>query len=89
MKTVRFLNSGWCIATDFSENDIVYLCWQQPAWEDDGYFWTSIDSLLKCICNNTATHPFVFTSRKEAINHIKRLNLTQRCRVVRINLHEE
>jgi len=74
----------WCITTDNICNDgIVYLGWQTPAWDEDGYFWTSKEILQGIIANSTPDHPFLFNSRRAAIRHLKSIDIPQKCRVVR------
>lgn len=60
-----------------------YLAWQNPVWDDDGYFWTSKEVFKDIICNNTSEHPFLFASKNEAIAHLKSINIPQKCSVVR------
>lgn len=75
----------WCITTDnFTHNEKVYLGWQNPAWDEDGYFWTSRETVEKIMkTNNTSDHPFIFNSRKSAIKHLKTLQIPQKCKVIR------
>lgn len=75
----------WCITTDNLNHDkTVYLGWQNPVWDEDGYFWTSKEILEKIVeTNNTEEHPFIFTSRNKAIKHLKTLRIPQKCRVVK------
>ena len=75
----------WCITTDDITHDgIVYLGWQNPTWDEDGYFWTSKENLEKIVeANNTEEHPFIFTSRNKAIKYLKTLHIPQKCRVVK------
>lgn len=75
----------WCITTDDITHDgIVYLGWQNPAWDENGYFWTSKEVVRKIVeTNNTEEHPFIFTSRSKAIKHLKTLHIPQKCRVVK------
>lgn len=74
----------WCITTDNICNDgIDYLGWQRPAWDEDGYFWTSKEVLEKIIANNIPEHPFLFNSRRAAIKYLKSINIPQKCRVIR------
>lgn len=75
----------WCITTDNLTSDgTMYLGWQNPAWDEDGYFWTSKEILEKIVeTNNTEEHPFIFTSRNKAIKHLKTLHIPQKCRVVK------
>lgn len=42
----------WVITTGLTKEDMMYLGWQVPAWDEDGYFWTYfnvIQSILKII----------------------------------------
>lgn len=75
----------WCITTDdITHNGTVYLGWQNPAWDEDGYFWTSKEIVERIIkANNTSEHPFIFNSRRAAIKHLKTLHIPQKCRVIR------
>jgi len=49
-------------------NRIDYLGWQPPAWDEDGYFWTSKDTIRGTIeaGYNTKEHPFLFDTKEEA-----------------------
>ena len=74
----------WCITTDNICNDgIDYLGWQNPVWDEEGYFWTSREGIEKISSNSTPEHPFLFNSRREAIKHLKSINIPQKCRIVR------
>lgn len=74
----------WCITTDNICNDgTVYLGWQNPAWYEDGYFWTSKEVLKDIVANNTPEHPFLFNSRRAAIKCLNSINIPQKCRIIR------
>lgn len=74
----------WCISIEnLCHDEMVYLAWQKPAWDEDGYFWTSREILHEVIENNIPDHPFLFNSRSSAIKHLKSINIPQKCRVVR------
>lgn len=60
-----------------------YLAWQNPVWDDDGYFWTSKEVVKEILCNNTEEHPFLFRNKKDAIEHLKSINIPQKCSIVR------
>lgn len=51
--------------------------------DEDGYFWTSRETLQKVIGNNIPDHPFLFDNRRSAIKHLKSINISQKCKVVR------
>ena len=72
----------WCITTTAYGNDVMYLGWQNPAWDESGYFWTWEDVIPKLIQNNTKEYPFLFPSRRDAVEYLKFLKLPQRCKVV-------
>ena len=61
----------------------MYLAWQNPVWDDDGYFWTSKDIMTKILCNNTKEHPFLFHNKREAVKHLKSINIPYKCSIVR------
>ena len=73
----------WCITAKLFDNEISYLAWQKSAWDEDGYFWTSRDIVESIIKKNTLDHPFLFDSRRAAIKHLKSINISQKCRIVR------
>lgn len=77
----------WIIITGCftDKNEIMYLGWQNPAWDDDGYFWTSKETIQTILWNgnNTKEHPFLFNTREDAIIHLKRINIPQKCRVIK------
>lgn len=77
-------HAKWCITTDnLSGTGIVYLGWQKPVWNEYGYFWTRKETIKEIIeTNNTPEHPFIFDSRKDAIKHLKTIDIPQKCRVV-------
>ena len=60
-----------------------YLGWQEPAWDDDGYFWTSketINDMLKEQSNggfkyNTKDHPFLFDTKEATSNYARKIKL--------------
>lgn len=73
----------WCITTEGdSGTDINYLGWQPYIW-DDGYSWTDKDVISEILANNTSEHPFLFNSKEEAIAHLRTLDISQKCRVIR------
>lgn len=83
-KLSKLKHEKWCITTDdLCRDGIIYLAWQKPAWDEDGYFWTSRETLQEVISNNTPEHPFLFYSRRAAIKYLKSINIPQKCRVVR------
>lgn len=63
--------------------DIMYLAWQKPVWDDDGYFWTSKEVVNEILYNNTQEHPFLFESKEAAVKHLRTLNIPQKCRIVK------
>lgn len=78
------LKPVWCITTDFLEDgkSIEYLAWQNPAWDDDGFFWTNKETMKEIYGNNTFEHRFLFATQKQAISHLKKIHIPQRCRIV-------
>jgi hypothetical protein len=78
----------WVITTtDLSTDDkIMYLAWQNPTWDDDGYFWTDKEILPDCMKNDIPEHPFTFDTRVAAIKHLKSINIPQKCRVIEIDI---
>jgi hypothetical protein len=54
-----------------------YLGWQNPAWDEDGYFWTSKDVIYEIVKdrNNTKEHPFLFESEEQAKNFAEDIQL--------------
>jgi len=45
-----------------------YLGWQEPAWDEDGYFWTSKETIYEIHQegNNTIGHQFLFKTEEQA-----------------------
>lgn len=72
-----------CCIIHKSRGETMYLAWQNPAWDESGYFWTSKETFEKCFYNNTEEHPFLFRNRAEAIAHLKSINIPQKCSIVR------
>lgn len=77
----------WCITVGCGLNntDILYLGWQPYAW-DNGYFWADKEVIIEILANNTPEHPFLFDSKREAIAHLKTLDIPQKCRVIKVRL---
>ena len=75
----------YCITSEniLNKKETVYLAWQNPAWDESGYFWTSKETFEKCLCNNTKEHPFLFRNKTEAITHLKSIDIPQKCRVIK------
>lgn len=77
----------WVITCDniFRNGEVAYLAWQEPVYDEDGYFWTHDGMMRSCIDKNISTpeHPFVFPSRNSAIRKLKKLNIPQKCRIVK------
>lgn len=82
-KLSKLVHEKWCITSKLFDNETSYLAWQKPAWDEDGYFWTSRDVVENIIEKNTPEHPFLFNSRRAAIKHLKSINIPQKCRVIR------
>ena len=72
----------YCITSNIL-GKIMYLAWQSPVWDDDGYFWTDKKVVTEILYNNTQEHPFLFGSKEEAVKHLRALNIPQKCRIVR------
>ena len=81
------MNKKWVITSDsiFDGEEILYLAWQRSVWNEDGYFWADIDVMKELIEKERSTqeHPFVFVSRNAAIRKLKKLDIPQKCRVVK------
>lgn len=78
------LKPVWCITTDFwKDGKDMFLAWQNPAWDDDGFFWTSQETMKEIYGNNAFEHRFLFATREQAIRYLKKLHIPQRCRVVK------
>lgn len=83
------LDKQWCISTLKDLETISYteyLAWQEPLHaEDSGYFWTQRGAIKELLKEgmNTPEHPFIFNSRKDAIDHLKTLNIPYKCRIIR------
>ena len=75
-------NEMWCISFTVV-NETMYLCWQKPFLEEDGYFWTCKDIVKECLNENTPEHPFIFHTRREAIDFLKSRNFSQKCKVMK------
>lgn len=82
-KLSELRHEKWCITTNLFDNETYYLAWQKPICNKSGYCWTSREILEDMIKNNTPEHPFLFDSRKAAIKHLKSINISQKCKVIR------
>lgn len=75
----------YCIIHKYEEfNKTYYLAWQSPIYGgiERGYFWTNKRAFASCPCHSKE-HPILFRSRKEAIAHLKSLDIPQKCSIVR------
>ena len=83
---LKELKPMWCITSDLGIEggncNSYHLGWQNPAWDDDGYFWTSKETINEIAFNNTPEHPFLFCSKESAIKLLKSLKMEIRCRVI-------
>lgn len=72
------------------QEEPLYLGWQKPAWDLDGYFWTSketIDEMLnKGFVSNT--FKYIFLNKGEALNHIKQNLSYKNCEIESIDDYE-
>lgn len=66
--------------------EINYLGWQRPGWEDNGYFWTSKETIEEMIRDDyvSGEHPFLFETEKQAKELAEKIGLTT-YRIVRWN----
>lgn len=74
-------NVKYHIVCKDSNDEIRYLVWQKPAWDESGYFWTDLNSFKQCAPNNTEEHPFLFDNRIEALRFLRTLNLPYYCSI--------
>ena len=80
----------WCIASDEVFGDKrAYLGWQNPAWDEDGYFWTFEEVLKEIQENNKTGHRFLFATRSDALRFLRSMRLKQRCHIVRVPWYSE
>ena len=63
-----------------------YLAWQNPAWDESGYFWTSRKTFIKVLRNSTTDHPFLFNSRREACTWLRLSGINLRCKIATIKI---
>lgn len=67
---------------------INYLAWQNPAWDESGYYWTtSLEAFRACLPNNTTDHPFVFDNMDDATKFVAELGLPFGCKIMEWNIH--
>jgi|GEM_PF-5667698 len=59
----------------FNNGETWYLGWQEPVWDEDGYFWTMKDVINEIIKDNTKEHPFIFNTKQGAINLARMLKI--------------
>lgn len=71
---VRFYN-GKFTANNPIDNNVKFLGWQYPAWDESGYFWTEFYNIPEVLHNNMMEHPFLFESIPDAISHANKMNL--------------
>jgi len=55
----------------------LYLGWQKPVWDEDGYFWTSKGTISKILeaGNNIEDHLFIFNTLGQAQSLAEHLEL--------------
>jgi len=60
-------------------NEILYLGWQEPAWDEDGYFWTRKETIKEMIKDGYIfpEQPFLFDSEEKAKQLAKNIELTK------------
>lgn len=74
----------FCITyKDSRTGRISYLAWQNPGWNDYGYFWTSKEVFRSCLPNNTLEHPFLFRTKGEAVKLLNSIGIPQKCSIVK------
>lgn len=69
------LYTGKPVINNSTGDSVKFLGWQDPAWDESGYFWTEFYNIPDVLHNNIEEHPFIFESIPDAINHAKKINL--------------
>lgn len=69
----------WCITKFENSNEIGYLCWNPLNSE---YFWTNREIVSEMLPYNNPNHQFLFHSRNVAIKNLKKMNISQKCKVI-------
>ena len=65
-----------------------YLAWQNPAWDDSGYFWTNRKTFMEVLRNSTSEHPFLFNTRREACTWLRLSGITALCKIITIKINK-
>ena len=81
-KFVKTNKEFWCITTE-DDWGLLYLGWQNPVWNEDGYFWTSKNVIREILQHNIPEHPFLFKTEQEAIKHAKSIGLPQKWKAIK------
>lgn len=76
----------WWAITHTDRHGTRYLAWQNPAWDDSGYFWTQRETFVKVLRNSTTTHPFIFKTRDMAYAWLRMSNIRVQCKVIKIKV---
>ena len=67
-----------------------YLAWQEPVWDDSGYFWTSKNNLEELQANSVDNHKFIFDSEEKAEHFAVYSGVVYKdCELVEIYMSEE
>ena len=64
-----------------------YLAWQNPAWDDSGYFWTSRKTFMEVLRNSTSEHPFLFDTKREACTWLRLSGITTPCKIITLKIN--
>lgn len=77
------------ITAHYEDGTTCYLAWQNPAWDESGYFWTtSLENFSHCLPNNTPEHPFVFDNEDDAIKFVNDWKIPFECEIVEWNIRD-
>lgn len=61
-----------------------YLAWQTPIFLGDyGYFWTYKNIFETMIDKSNSEHPYVFDRWIDAVKLLKRINIPQKCKIIK------
>lgn len=76
------------VVKNLASND--YLAWQNPAWNESGYFWTSKNNLEELQANSVNPHKFIFDSEEKAEHFAVYSGIVYKdCELVEISISEE
>lgn len=84
---INMVNTNEYYAIIHTDDNLThYLAWQNPAWDDSGYFWTTRETFMKVLRNSTNVHPFIFPTKDMAYAWLRNSGIRKRCKLAKIKV---